>query len=118
MRQFRLAVGRWFQDVFADLRFALRRMRHQPGFTLAAATCLAIGIGANTLIFTIVDAVMLKSLPYPESERLVLVRFTPPSQGDQRLGRWRAPMGPRWLERGRSEGDTRRPTDDRPAGPR
>ena len=86
MRQSRLAVGRWFEDVFADLRFALRRMRHQPGFTLAAATCLAIGIGANTLIFTIVDAVLLTSLPYPESERLVLVRFTPPGQGDQRLG--------------------------------
>src|SRR5215216_7192772 len=82
----RFALGGWLGDMVGDLRLALRGMRRHPGFVLAAAACLAIGIGANTLIFSIVDAVLVKALPYPDAERLVLVRFTPPDQGDQRLG--------------------------------
>src|SRR5207245_1295997 len=53
----------WIQDVIQDLRHALRRLRMAPAFTSATVLTLALGIGATTSIFTLVDAVMLKSLP-------------------------------------------------------
>ena len=77
---------RWFEDLVADLRFAIRSFRLRPAFSATATTCLAIGIGANALIFSLVNAVLLRSLPYPEADRIVMVRFTPPNQPDQKLG--------------------------------
>src|SRR6185312_1743094 len=64
---------RWLRDAGRDLRLALRRAGRQPGFALLAVATLALGIGANTALFTLVESVMLRPLPVPHPQQLVLL---------------------------------------------
>jgi putative ABC transport system permease protein len=63
---------------FKDLRHSLRMFRRSPGFTIAAVAALTLGIGTNTAIFTVVNAVLLKPVPFPEPDRLVMFMNTSP----------------------------------------
>src|SRR5579863_6477422 len=71
-------------ELWANLRFAFRTLVKSPSFTLSAIVSLALGVGANTAMFSYVDAVLLRPLPVPESGRIVEVESTTP---DTRIGR-------------------------------
>src|SRR5579863_5842418 len=64
-----------------DIRYGLRVLGRNPGFTAAVLLTLAIGIGANTAVFTVVDSVLLRPLAYPQPDELVAVRQTAPGAG-------------------------------------
>ncbi|MEZ5316233.1 MAG: ABC transporter permease [Vicinamibacterales bacterium] len=65
--------GAWLSALAQDVRLALRRMRRQPGFSLVAVLTLALGIGANTAILSAVQSVLLRPLPFPDSDHLVRI---------------------------------------------
>jgi predicted permease len=68
-------VWRWhlLEDAWADLRYAVRQWRRTPAFTIATLVTLVLGIGANTAVFSVVNALVLRPLPFPEADRLVAV---------------------------------------------
>ena len=59
--------------ILSELRFAARSLRRAPAITLAALITLAVGIGANTAVFSVVDGLLLRPLPYPDPSRLGLI---------------------------------------------
>jgi predicted permease len=78
---------RWMEDLWQDFRYALRTPRQRPGFVAVALLTLALGSGATTVMFTVINGVLLKPLPYPEHDRLVALQ----EQTD-----WSTPWGNLW----------------------
>jgi putative ABC transport system permease protein len=75
-RGYGIRGGGWLETLWQDLRYGARILWTNPGFTLTAMLTLALGIGANTVIFSIINAVWLRPLPYPDPDRLIVVRET------------------------------------------
>jgi len=67
-----------------DLRYGFRVLRNNPGFTAIAVFTLALGIGANSAIFSVINTVLLKSLPYPDADRLVMLWERSSTRGFER----------------------------------
>jgi putative ABC transport system permease protein len=68
------------RNLFSDLQLGVRILLRNPGFTVTAILLLALGIGANTAIFSVVNAVLLRPLPYQDSSRIMQIWHVPPAK--------------------------------------
>ena len=92
-------VGVWLDTLWQDVRYAARGLRRTPWFTLTAVASLAIGIGLNTAIFSAIEAVLLRPLPYPAPERIVRISQTASTLPGIPIGIWPA-VFEEWQQRG------------------
>ncbi len=76
-------MTRWIEASGQDVRYAIRGLRKRPGFTLVAVLTLAIGIGATTAVFSVINGILLRPLPYPDPDRLVAVSNVFPDSGSR-----------------------------------
>ena len=83
-----IRMGRFIETMWRDVRTGVRALVHSPVFTVVTVLSLALGIGANTAMFSVVNGLLLRPLPYPESEQIVDVWHTPPQQSFPGLDRF------------------------------
>ncbi|MGE0043779.1 MAG: ABC transporter permease, partial [Vicinamibacterales bacterium] len=76
----------WLEELVADVRYGVRTLLKNPGFAVVAVLTLGLGIGANTAIFSVIDGVLLKPLPYDNGDRLVLLRQSAPNLDQEDVG--------------------------------
>ncbi len=76
---------KWIESVAADIRYALRALRHSPAFTIIVVLTLALGIGANTAIFSVIRGVLLRPLPHRDGDRLVYLRHSMEGTGGENI---------------------------------
>src|SRR5205085_6948927 len=88
----------WADEFLQDLRFGFRALRKSPGFTIVVVVTLALGIGATTAMFSVVEATLLRALPYAQPEQLVSIEDDLPGAGAQDVGM----SGPEWQDLQRS----------------
>src|SRR5687767_13113004 len=75
-----MRLTQWLEEAGSDVKFAIRQLKASPGFTFVAALTLALGIGANSAMYALADATLLRPLPYRDAERLVLIEEHGPEQ--------------------------------------
>jgi putative ABC transport system permease protein len=83
-----IRMGQFIETAWRDIRLGVRTLVHSPIFTVVTVLSLALGIGANTAIFSVVNGLLLRPLPYPEPEQIVHVWHTPPQQSFPGLDRF------------------------------
>ena len=78
-------IAGWADATVRNVRHAVRSLTHTPGFTVTVVLTLALGIGANTAVFSAIDGVLLRPLPFPDGDRLVVVTQTREGSGETRI---------------------------------
>src|SRR5579872_309539 len=110
---YRMNTLAFLDTLIRDVRYSLRALRLNPVFAVVALLTIAIGIGANTAVFSVVNSVLLRPLNYPQSEQLVALRQVAPGVG-QRHRYWRTGAGARLVRKRRRFAGSQGSSDTRP----